>query len=57
MLSLNRDVEVVKLLYLLPDGRRIKRLCAGCEGSAMIFFAFLITRCQNIDRLVETGRI
>ncbi len=40
VLSLKWDVEVVMLLYLLSDGRRLKRLCAGCEGSAMIFFAY-----------------
>lgn len=55
VLSLNRDVEVLKLLYLLPDGRRLKRWCAGWEGSTMIFLAFLINRDEKREE--SEGRL
>ena len=42
MLSLKRDVVHLILLYLLPEGRRLKRWCAGWDVSAIIFLAFLI---------------
>ena len=41
-------------LYRRPEGRRLKRQSAGCEGSAVIFTAFL--RDLELWRSLMEGR-
>jgi len=39
-LFLSQLVCVLRALYLFPDGRRWKRVCAGCVGSFIMLAAF-----------------